>query len=92
MAYNTIIVDTQGGVGIITLNRPKAMNALNAEIVGEIGAALDSFEADDKIGCIVLTGNEKAFAAGADIKEMAGQDLHVDVIPGRLHRRWLGAP
>jgi enoyl-CoA hydratase len=78
MAYNTILVDTQGPVGIVTLNRPKAMNALNGEIVGEIGAALDAFEADDGIGCIVLTGSEKAFAAGADIKEMA-EKTYMDV-------------
>jgi len=78
MAYNTILVDTQGPVGIVTLNRPKAMNALNGEIVREIGAALDKFEADDAIGCIVLTGNEKAFAAGADIKEMA-EKSYMDV-------------
>ena len=70
MAYDNIIVDTKGPVGIITLNRPKAMNALNSAIVGEIGQALDSFETDDAIGCIVITGSEKAFAAGADIKEM----------------------
>ena len=70
MAYENIIVDTKGPVGIVTLNRPKAMNALNTAIVGEIGQALDGFEADDAIGCIVVTGSEKAFAAGADIKEM----------------------
>ena len=70
MAYDNIIVDTKGPVGIITLNRPKAMNALNSAIVGEIGRALDAFEADEAIGCIVITGSEKAFAAGADIKEM----------------------
>jgi len=78
MAYNTILVDTQGPVGIVTLNRPKAMNALNGEIVREIGAALDDFEEDDGIGCIVLTGSEKAFAAGADIKEMADK-TYMDV-------------
>jgi enoyl-CoA hydratase len=78
MAYNTILVDTQGPVGIVTLNRPKAMNALNGEIVREIGAALDDFEADDGIGCVVLTGSEKAFAAGADIKEMADKS-YMDV-------------
>ncbi len=70
MAYDNIIVDTKGPVGIITLNRPKAMNALNSAIVREIGRALDGFEADEAIGCIVITGSEKAFAAGADIKEM----------------------
>jgi enoyl-CoA hydratase len=70
MAYETIIVETKGRVGLIRLNRPSALNALNAQVVEEVGAALEGFEADDGIGCIVITGNEKAFAAGADIKEM----------------------
>ena len=70
MAYQTITVETRGAVGLVTLNRPKAMNALNSEIMAELTAALDAFEADDAIGAVVLTGNEKAFAAGADIKEM----------------------
>ncbi|MBK8174402.1 MAG: enoyl-CoA hydratase [Rhodospirillales bacterium] len=70
MAYEMIIAETQGAVGVITLNRPKALNALCNQLVGEIGQALDAFEADDAIGAIVLTGSEKAFAAGADIKEM----------------------
>jgi len=70
MAYQTIIVETRGRVGIVRLNRPNALNALNAQVIEELSAALDSFEADDGIGCIVITGNEKAFAAGADIKEM----------------------
>src|SRR3954452_11161819 len=68
--YANILVDRKGGVGIITLNRPKALNALSAMLIADLGAALDAFEADDAIGCIVLTGSEKAFAAGADIKEM----------------------
>ncbi len=72
MPYDNIIVETDGAVGIIRLNRPKALNALNAELIGELNAALDRFEADDVIGCIVLTGSERAFAAGADIKQMAG--------------------
>ena len=71
MAYQNILVDTQGAVGIVTLNRPKALNALNAALVAEVGQALDAFEADEQIGCMVLTGSDKAFAAGADIKEMA---------------------
>ncbi|NNE83890.1 MAG: enoyl-CoA hydratase, partial [Alphaproteobacteria bacterium] len=71
MAYENIEVETQGHVGILRLDRPKAMNALCAALVSELGLALDDFEADDNIGCIVLTGSEKAFAAGADIKEMA---------------------
>jgi enoyl-CoA hydratase len=69
--YEVILVETRGRVGLITLNRPQALNALNAQIVGEINRALDGFEADPDIGCVVLTGSEKAFAAGADIKEMA---------------------
>jgi len=73
MAYRTILVETRGGVGLITLNRPEALNALNAALMDELTSALDVFEADDKIGCIVLTGSAKAFAAGADIKQM--QDL-----------------
>jgi enoyl-CoA hydratase len=70
MAYETIIVETKGRVGIVRLNRPNALNALNAQVIEELGAALDGFESDDGIGCIVITGSEKAFAAGADIKEM----------------------
>jgi len=70
MAYENIIVETRGRVGLITLDRPKAMNALNAALVADIAAALDEFEADPGIGAMVITGSEKAFAAGADIKEM----------------------
>lgn len=71
MAFETILLDIHGKVGLITLNRPQALNALNAQIVGEINQALDQLERDPNIGCIVLTGSAKAFAAGADIKEMA---------------------
>jgi enoyl-CoA hydratase len=70
MSYEFIIAETRGAVGFIRLNRPKAYNALNVGLVTELKAALDGFEADPGIGCIVITGNEKAFAAGADIKEM----------------------
>ncbi|MBI4967091.1 MAG: enoyl-CoA hydratase [Rhodospirillales bacterium] len=70
MPYENILVETRGRVGLITLNRPKAMNALNSPLIRELGLALDAFEADPEIGCIVLTGSDKAFAAGADIKEM----------------------
>lgn len=73
MAYETILAAVHGNVGLITLNRPKALNALNSELIGEISAALAGFEADKTIGAIVITGSEKAFAAGADIKEMANQ-------------------
>ncbi|AVH39468.1 enoyl-CoA hydratase [Pseudomonas monteilii] len=72
MAFETILLDIHGKVGLITLNRPQALNALNAQIVGEINQALDQLERDPNIGCVVLTGSAKAFAAGADIKEMAG--------------------
>jgi enoyl-CoA hydratase len=70
MAYTNIIVETRGNIGLITLNRPAALNALNAALVSEMSRAIDAFEEDDKIGCIVITGSDKAFAAGADIKEM----------------------
>src|SRR3982075_2186764 len=68
--FEHIIVENKGGVGIITLNRPKMLNALSFGVFKEIAAAIDDLEADDKIGCILLAGGEKAFAAGADIKEM----------------------
>jgi enoyl-CoA hydratase len=78
MAYENILVEANGAVGIIRLNRPKALNALCAALIAELGQALDAFEADDAIGAIVLTGSEKAFAAGADIKEMASK-TYMDV-------------
>ena len=70
MSHETIIVETRGKVGLITLNRPKALNALNTQVLTELTDALKTFEADPRIGAVVLTGSEKAFAAGADIKEM----------------------
>ncbi len=70
MAYDNIRVETRGRVGLITLNRPKALNALNEALVTELNSALDAFEANPEVGCLVLTGSEKAFAAGADIKLM----------------------
>jgi enoyl-CoA hydratase len=70
MAYETIEVETKGRVGVITLNRPKALNALNSQIFVEMTAVLDGWEADANIGCVLLTGSDKAFAAGADIREM----------------------
>lgn len=71
MGYETILTEIRGRVGLITLNRPQALNALNAQLIGELNRALDEFDASREIGCIVLTGSNKAFAAGADIKEMA---------------------
>lgn len=70
MDYENILVETQGRVGIITLNRPKALNALSPGLIRELNAALDAFETDRAVGCVVLTGSERAFAAGADIKVM----------------------
>jgi enoyl-CoA hydratase len=73
MDYETIILERKGAVGVITLNRPQALNALSTALVRDLGGALDALEADDAIGAIVITGSDKAFAAGADIKEMAGK-------------------
>jgi enoyl-CoA hydratase len=71
MSYQNIIVETKGRVGIVRFHRPNALNALNAALVLELNAAIDTFEADSNIGCLLITGSEKAFAAGADIKEMS---------------------
>ena len=71
MSYDLIKVEHKGRVGVITLQRPKQLNALNPQLMQELGAALQAFDAHDDVGAIVITGNEKAFAAGADIKEMA---------------------
>ncbi|WP_423854636.1 enoyl-CoA hydratase [Acinetobacter guillouiae] len=72
MQFETILLEKHKGVGLITLNRPKALNALNSKLIQEVNLALDDLEKDQDIGCMVLTGSEKAFAAGADIKEMTG--------------------
>ena len=76
MTAETILTETRGRVALITLNRPKALNALNLQVMTELTAALDDFDKNSEIGCIVLAGSEKAFAAGADIKEMAPQSYH----------------
>ncbi|WP_428409612.1 enoyl-CoA hydratase [Hyphococcus sp.] len=78
MAYECILTETDGAVGVITLNRPEALNAFNRQLMDEVTDAVKAFEGDDAIGCMVLTGSEKAFAAGADIKEMASKD-YIDV-------------
>ncbi len=88
MAYENILVETRGAVGLITLNRPKALNALCDALVRELGAALDAFEADDAIGAVVVTGSEKAFAAGADIKEMAGKSYMDVYLSDFITRGW----
>lgn len=87
MAYNCIVLDIKERVGVITLNRPKALNALNSELIEELNDALDTLEADDKIGCIVVTGSEKAFAAGADIKQMQDMD-YMDAYKGDFIMSW----
>lgn len=88
MAFETILVDREGAVGIITINRPDAMNALNDQVMDELAAALEDFEADDGVGCLVITGSSKAFAAGADIKEM--QELtYMEAFKGDyISRNW----
>ena len=92
MSYENIIAETRGKVGLITLNRPKALNALNDSLIDELDAALDGFEADTNIGCIVITGSEKAFAAGADIGAMAAWDF-MDVYKANyISRNWHRIP
>jgi enoyl-CoA hydratase len=81
MNYETIITSRDERVALITLNRPKALNALNDQLMDELGHALQSFDADDEIACVVITGSEKAFAAGADITMMAKYDF-MDVYKG----------
>ena len=87
MAYETLIVVTHGGVGLIRLNRPQALNALNSTVLTELKKVYAAFHLDDAIGAIVLTGSEKAFAAGADIKEMQSLDF-VDVYKNDLFSGW----
>jgi enoyl-CoA hydratase len=87
MAYENITVETRGKVGLIRLNRPQALNALNRALVADLTRALDAFEADPNIGCMVITGSEKAFAAGADIKEMADKTF-ADAFLGDFAANW----
>jgi enoyl-CoA hydratase len=86
-AYQNIIVDKQGRVGIITLNRPQALNALNMALKAELSKAIDDFEADDGVGCMLITGSDKAFAAGADIKEMADKTF-IEAFLGNFAGTW----
>jgi enoyl-CoA hydratase len=89
LAYETIIVETHGKVGLIRLNRPQALNALNAALMHEVDAALTAFERDEAIGAVVLTGSDKAFAAGADIKEMRDKK-YVEVLLDDFLSAWDG--
>jgi enoyl-CoA hydratase len=87
MTYQNILVETQGRVGIIRLNRPQALNALNRALIAELNQAIEAYDAGDKIGCMLLTGNDKAFAAGADIKEMADKSF-IEAYLGNFVSNW----
>jgi enoyl-CoA hydratase len=87
MSYQNIVVESKGRVGIIRLNRPQALNALNRELMGELAQAIDAYEADDAIGCLLITGSDKAFAAGADIREMADKTF-IEVFLGNFAGTW----
>jgi enoyl-CoA hydratase len=89
MTYQNIVVETKGRVGVIRLNRPQALNALNRALNMELGEAVSAFEADDNIGCMLITGSDKAFAAGADIKEMADKTF-IEAYLGNFTADWDG--
>jgi enoyl-CoA hydratase len=87
MTYENIIVETKGRVGVVKLNRPQVLNALNRALIEELTAAIGAFDADDGVGCILLTGSDKAFAAGADIKEMADKTF-IEAYLGNFCAEW----
>jgi enoyl-CoA hydratase len=87
MTYQHILIETRGKIGIIRLNRPQALNALNAALIGEVTVAVQAFEADAAIACMIVTGSEKAFAAGADIKEMV-EKSYMDAFMGDFAAGW----
>jgi enoyl-CoA hydratase len=88
MTYQNILVRTEGPVGVITLNRPQALNALSSALMDELSDAVDSFEADGQIRCMIITGSEKAFAAGADITEMQGKGFVEAYSQDFITRNW----
>ena len=88
MNYSTILTAVDDKVATITLNRPEVLNALNDALMDELGAALLALDADDQIGCIVITGSEKAFAAGADIAKMAKYGFHEVYRQDFITRNW----
>ena len=90
MTYQNIVVETKGRVGVIRLNRPQALNALNRALIAELTQAIEAFDADDKIGCLLITGSDKAFAAGADIKEMADKTF-IEAYLGDFVSNWNAA-
>src|SRR5438067_2399124 len=87
MSQQSVVVEKHGRVGLIRVNRPQALNALNATLKDELLAAAETFDAEPETGCMIITGSEKAFAAGADIKEMAGQS-HIDVFRSDFPGDW----
>jgi enoyl-CoA hydratase len=87
MTYQNLIIEMRGKVGIIRLNRPQALNALNAALMAELAGAVDGFEVDPLVSCMIITGSEKAFAAGADIKEMASKS-YMDAFFGDFAAAW----
>ena len=92
MAFETIVVETQGHVGTITLDRTESLNALNATLLNELATAVGKFDADDAIGAIVITGSDKAFAAGADIKEMAERTYPATMLDDFMGGPWEAIP
>lgn len=88
MSYETLIVSKEGPLGLIALNRPEALNALNMKMVNELVAALEGFEKDESVRCVVLTGSERAFSAGADIKEMADMTAVQMAMTGHFFPLW----
>src|SRR4051794_31949226 len=90
MSYQTLLVETADGVTLVRLNRPEALNALNGQLMDELCGVLDAAQADPTVGCVVLTGSEKAFAAGADIKEMTDKSyadvFKADFFASSAHR------
>jgi len=90
MTYENITVETKGRVGIIRLNRPQALNALNKALIAELTQAIEAFDADHRVGCMLITGSDKAFAAGADIKEMADKPF-IEAYLGDFVSNWNAA-
>ena len=88
MSYDTILTAVDGKVATVTLNRPQVLNALNDALMDELGTALLAFDADDQIGCIIITGSEKAFAAGADITKMVQYEFHEAYRQDFITRNW----
>lgn len=88
MGFETLVVSKEGALGCISLNRPEAMNALNAKLVTELIVALDEFEKDDGVRCVVISGSERAFSAGADIKEMADMTAIQMAMTGHFFPLW----